>query len=58
MVAHGAAAFQIMNLSQIIIQVMRRVVVPRKGGTVVMLHCHMMNHEEQGMMQAVEVYKD
>ncbi len=46
------------------------VVVPRKGGNVVfrsrfldytgvyMLHCHMMNHEEQGMMQAVEVYKD
>src|SRR5499427_8263023 len=44
------------------------VVVPRKGGSVVfrsrfldytgvfMLHCHMMNHEEQGMMQAVEVY--
>jgi FtsP/CotA-like multicopper oxidase with cupredoxin domain len=48
------------------------VVVPRpaKGGSVVirsrfldytgvfMLHCHMMNHEEMGMMQAVEVYKD
>jgi FtsP/CotA-like multicopper oxidase with cupredoxin domain len=41
-----------------------------KGGSVVirsrfldytgvfMLHCHMMNHEEMGMMQAVEVYKD
>ena len=25
---------------------------------VFMLHCHMMNHEEMGMMQAVEVYKD
>ena len=23
-----------------------------------MLHCHMMNHEEMGMMQSVEVYKD
>jgi FtsP/CotA-like multicopper oxidase with cupredoxin domain len=48
------------------------VVVPRpaKGGSTVirsrfldytgvfMLHCHMMNHEEMGMMQAVEVYKD
>jgi len=48
------------------------VVVPRpaKGGSTVfrsrfldytgifMLHCHMMNHEEMGMMQSVEVYKD
>ena len=48
------------------------VVVPRpaKGGSTVirsrfldytgvfMLHCHMMNHEELGMMQAVEVYKE
>jgi FtsP/CotA-like multicopper oxidase with cupredoxin domain len=48
------------------------VTIPRiaKGGSVVirsrfldftgvfMLHCHMMNHEELGMMQAVEVYKD
>lgn len=46
------------------------VVVPRNGGSVVfrsrfldytgvfMLHCHMMNHEELGMMQTVEVYKD
>jgi FtsP/CotA-like multicopper oxidase with cupredoxin domain len=24
---------------------------------VFMLHCHMMNHEEMGMMQSVEVYK-
>jgi FtsP/CotA-like multicopper oxidase with cupredoxin domain len=46
-------------------------VVPRpaKGGTLVirsrfldytgvfMMHCHMMNHEEMGMMQAIEVYK-
>jgi FtsP/CotA-like multicopper oxidase with cupredoxin domain len=31
--------------------------VPRLHG-VFMLHCHMMNHEEMGMMQAVEVYKD
>ena len=43
---------------------------PAKGGSTVirsrfldytgvfMLHCHMMNHEEMGMMQAVEVYKD
>jgi FtsP/CotA-like multicopper oxidase with cupredoxin domain len=23
-----------------------------------MLHCHMMNREELGMMQMVEVYKD
>ena len=23
-----------------------------------MLHCHMMNHEELGMMQVVEVYTD
>jgi len=23
-----------------------------------MLHCHMMNHEELGMMQMVEVYKE
>ena len=47
-----------------------RVIVERKGGKVVfrsrfldftgifMLHCHMMNHEEMGMMQTVEVYKD
>ena len=48
------------------------VVVPRpaKGGSTVirsrfldytgvfMMHCHMMNHEEMGMMQTVEVYKD
>jgi FtsP/CotA-like multicopper oxidase with cupredoxin domain len=48
------------------------VVVPRpaKGGSTVirsrfldytgvfMMHCHMMNHEELGMMQAVEVYKE
>jgi len=46
------------------------VVVPRRGGRVVfrsrfldyigvfMLRCHMMNHEEMGMMQTVEVYKD
>jgi FtsP/CotA-like multicopper oxidase with cupredoxin domain len=47
------------------------VVVPRpsKGGNTVirsrfldytgvfMMHCHMMNHEEMGMMQTVEVYK-
>ena len=45
-------------------------IVERKGGTltfrsrfldytgVYMLHCHMMNHEEMGMMQTVEVYKD
>ena len=25
---------------------------------VFMLHCHMMNHEEMGMMQTVEVYKE
>ena len=25
---------------------------------VYMIHCHMMNHEEVGMMQTVEVYKD
>ncbi len=45
------------------------VVVPRGGSVVLrsrfldytgifMLHCHMMNHEELGMMQTVEVYKD
>ena len=46
------------------------VIVERKGGQVVfrsrfldftgvfMVHCHMMNHEEMGMMQTVEVYKD
>jgi FtsP/CotA-like multicopper oxidase with cupredoxin domain len=46
------------------------IVVHRQGGSVVfrsrfldytgiyMLHCHMMNHEEMGMMQTVEVYKD
>jgi FtsP/CotA-like multicopper oxidase with cupredoxin domain len=46
------------------------VVVPHNGGSVVwrsrfldytgilMLHCHMMNHEEMGMMQTVEVYKN
>lgn len=45
------------------------VIVERRGGSVVfrsrfidytgifMLHCHMMNHEEMGMMQTVEVYK-
>lgn len=44
------------------------VIVERKGGQVVfrtrfldfkgvfMVHCHMMNHEEMGMMQTVEVY--
>ena len=44
-------------------------IVERKGGTltfrsrfldytgIYMLHCHMMNHEEMGMMQTVEVYK-
>lgn len=46
------------------------VVVTRAGGSTVfrsrfldytgifMLHCHMMNHEEMGMMQTVEVYED
>jgi FtsP/CotA-like multicopper oxidase with cupredoxin domain len=45
------------------------VLVPRKGSVVLrsrfldytgvfMLHCHMMNHEEMGMMQAIEVYKE
>ncbi len=45
------------------------VVVPRHGSVVIrsrfpdytgifMLHCQMMNHEELGMMQTVEVYKD
>jgi FtsP/CotA-like multicopper oxidase with cupredoxin domain len=46
------------------------VIVERKGGTltfrsrfldytgIYMMHCHMMNHEEMGMMAAVEVYKD
>lgn len=45
------------------------VIVDRKGGEVVfrsrfldftgiyMVHCHMMNHEEMGMMQTVEVYQ-
>lgn len=45
------------------------VIVDRKGGEVVlrsrfldftgvyMIHCHMMNHEEMGMMQTIEVYK-
>ena len=45
------------------------VIVPRKGGQVVfrsrfldytgiyMVHCHMINHEEMGMMQTVEVYE-
>jgi FtsP/CotA-like multicopper oxidase with cupredoxin domain len=44
-------------------------IIERKGGTltfrtrfldytgIFMLHCHMMNHEELGMMQTVEVYK-
>jgi FtsP/CotA-like multicopper oxidase with cupredoxin domain len=44
-------------------------IVERKGGSltfrtrfldytgIYMLHCHMMNHEEMGMMQTVEVYK-
>jgi FtsP/CotA-like multicopper oxidase with cupredoxin domain len=43
--------------------------VEHKGGTltfrsrfldftgIYMLHCHMMNHEEMGMMQTVEVYE-
>ncbi len=43
---------------------------PAEGGSIVirsrfldytgvfMMHCHMMNHEEMGMMQAVEVYRD
>jgi FtsP/CotA-like multicopper oxidase with cupredoxin domain len=46
------------------------VIVPHQGGSVVlrsrfldytgdfMLHCHMMNHEDMGMMQAVEVCKE
>ena len=45
------------------------VIVERKGGQVVfrsrfldftgvyIVHCRMMNHEEMGMMQTVEVYK-
>ena len=44
------------------------VVVPRKGSVTFrsrfldftgrfVLHCHMMNHEELGMMQVVEVYQ-
>jgi FtsP/CotA-like multicopper oxidase with cupredoxin domain len=45
-------------------------IVERKGGTltfrsrfldytgIYMMHCHMMNHEEMGMMQTVEVYKE
>jgi FtsP/CotA-like multicopper oxidase with cupredoxin domain len=45
------------------------VIVERKGGTltfrsrfldftgVYMMHCHMMNHEEMGMMASVEVYE-
>ena len=45
-------------------------IVERKGGSltfrsrfldytgIYMLHCHMMNHEEMGMMQTVEVYKE
>jgi FtsP/CotA-like multicopper oxidase with cupredoxin domain len=44
-------------------------IVERRGGSLIfrsrfldytgiyMLHCHMMNHEEMGMMQTVEVYK-
>jgi FtsP/CotA-like multicopper oxidase with cupredoxin domain len=44
-------------------------VVERNGGSltfrsrfldytgIFMLHCHMMNHDEMGMMQTVEVYK-
>jgi FtsP/CotA-like multicopper oxidase with cupredoxin domain len=45
------------------------VVVPHQGSVVFrsrfldyagvfMMHCHMMNHEEMGMMQTVEVYKE
>jgi FtsP/CotA-like multicopper oxidase with cupredoxin domain len=45
------------------------VVVPRHGSVVLrsrftdftgvfMMHCHMMNHEEMGMMQTIEVYKE
>jgi FtsP/CotA-like multicopper oxidase with cupredoxin domain len=45
------------------------VVVPRNGNVTFrsrfrdftgrfVLHCHMMNHEELGMMQVVEVYSD
>ena len=45
-------------------------IIERKGGSltfrsrfldytgIYMLHCHMMNHEEMGMMQTVEVYKE
>jgi FtsP/CotA-like multicopper oxidase with cupredoxin domain len=45
------------------------VIVERKGGSVTfrsrfldytgifMMHCHMMNHEELGMMATIEVYK-
>jgi len=44
------------------------VIVERKGGTLTSLtlprlspglyvHCHMMNHEEMGMMASVEVYE-
>ena len=46
------------------------VVVPSNGGSVTfrsrfldftgkyVLHCHMMNHEDMGMMQVVEVYDE
>ena len=45
-------------------------IVTHSGGSIVfrtrfldytgvyMIHCHMMNHEDVGMMQTIEVYKD
>ena len=47
----------------------RRAAAGKGGSTVIrsrfldytgvfMMHCHMLNHEELGMMQSVEVYKD
>ena len=65
--------FQVMQVNgrpQADLQWRDTVVVPSKGGSVVlrsrfldytgvfMMHCHMMNHEDLGMMQTIEVYKD
>jgi FtsP/CotA-like multicopper oxidase with cupredoxin domain len=64
--------FQVMQVNgrpQADLQWRDTVVVPRQGGSVVlrsrfldytgvfMMHCHMMNHEDLGMMQTIEVYK-
>ena len=66
MTSKGSDALLARSISTIIAA--RAVVVPRDGSVTLrsrfldftgrfVFHCHMMNHEELGMMQVVEVYK-